>query len=74
MNIIVILPVVLYTGATLVEQYVYFKDNESCEDEQGAAYNLHVTNRKCVQNSGQSQQEQISLTSVSSRLSIVVTE
>jgi hypothetical protein len=32
-NIIVILLVVLYTGATLMEHYVYFKDNESYEDE-----------------------------------------
>jgi hypothetical protein len=33
--------------------YVCFKDDESCEDKEGSACNLHVTHRKCVQNSGQ---------------------
>ena len=47
---ITVLFVVLYTGETLIGYYVYFKDGESCEDEKGTAYNLHVTNRKCVQN------------------------
>jgi hypothetical protein len=45
----VILPV---TGETLMEDYMYFND-ESYEDEKGTVYNLHVTNRKCVQNFGQ---------------------
>jgi hypothetical protein len=48
MNITVILLVVLYTGATLVEHYVCFKDDKSCEDEKGTACNLHVTHRKFV--------------------------
>lgn len=53
MNITVILPVVLYTGATLMEHYVCFKDDESYEDKECTACNLYVTHRKCVQNSGQ---------------------
>lgn len=53
MNITAILPVVLITGATLKEHYVCFKDDESYEDREGTACNLHVTHRKYVQNSGQ---------------------
>lgn len=52
-NITAILPVVLITGATLMEHYVCFKDDESYEDKEGTACNLHVTHRKYVQNSGQ---------------------
>jgi len=36
-----------------VQHYVWFKDDESYEDKEGTACNLHVTHRKCVQNSGQ---------------------
>lgn len=53
MNITVILLVILCTGATLMELYVFFKDDESYEDKEGTACNLHVTHRKCVQNSSQ---------------------
>jgi len=53
MNITAILPIVLITGATLMEHYVCFKDNERYEDKEGTAYNLHVTHRKYLQNSGQ---------------------
>jgi len=48
MSINAILPVVLITGATLMEHY-----DESYEDKEGTACNLHMTHRKCVQNSGQ---------------------
>jgi len=36
-----------------MEHYVCFKDNERYEDKEGTAYNLHVTHRKYLQNSGQ---------------------
>ena len=36
-----------------MEHYVCFKDDESYEDKEGTACNLHVTHRKYVQNSGQ---------------------
>jgi hypothetical protein len=40
-------------GKTLLEDYMYFDDDESYKDEKGTACNLHVTKRKCVQNFGQ---------------------
>jgi hypothetical protein len=48
MNITVILPVVLCTGATLIGHYVCFKDDESYEDKEGTACNLHVTWEMCT--------------------------